>query len=279
MLTGSVAWLLEDCLPEDRRMGRLFDLLNNDDVPYELDKLLDADKVHNRAARAAFTAFLSLSERETRPSVLASTQQHLRLFDSELIRRLTDKTSFDLDALIAGKPMSLYIIVPPARLSSYKPLLRSWLSGLLFALTTRRTLPEHRTLLLCDEIASLGRMDAFLMAATLMRGWGLTLWSFWQNPAQLELYGDQARTIVDNAGVVQLFGARNRRMAGEFAALVGGVDADEILTMAPDQQLLLIEGGHPRICRRIRYFEDPLFAGLYDPNPLFPAGADGWKER
>ena len=40
--------------------------------------------------------------------------------------------------------------------------------------------------MLCDEIASLGPMDAFLMASTLMRGWGLTLWSFWQNPSQLE---------------------------------------------------------------------------------------------
>ena len=32
-------------------------------------------------------------------------------------------------------------------------------------------------------------------------------------------------------------------MASDLAALVGGVDADTILNMAPDEQMLLIEGG------------------------------------
>jgi type IV secretion system protein VirD4 len=133
------------------------------------------------------------------------------------------------------------------------------------ALTRRTRQPEHRTLLLCDEAGNLGRMEAFLTASTLMRASGLTLWSFWQNTAQLDLYGTQARTILDNAGVVQVFGARNRRAAQDFAAMVGGVDPDEILNMRPDQQLLLVEGGRPRFAQRLRYFEEPMFAGLYDP--------------
>jgi type IV secretion system protein VirD4 len=112
-------------------------------------------------------------------------------------------------------------------------------------------------------------MDAFVMASTLMRGWGLTLWSFWQNPSQLEIYGHQARTLVDNAGVLQLFGARNRRMAQEFAGLVGGVDADAIMAMPRDAQLLMIEGEPPCVSRRPRYFEEPMFEGLYDANPMF----------
>jgi type IV secretion system protein VirD4 len=156
---------------------------------------------------------------------------HLRFFESEIVRRVTGSTSFDIDALIAGKPMTLYIIVPPSRLTAFRPLLRLWISGLLFALTQRNSIPEYRTLMLCDEIGNVGRIEAFLMASTLMRGFGLTLWSFWQNAAQLKIYGDQANTLIDNAGVVQLFGARNRRMAGEFAALVGGIDADAVLKL------------------------------------------------
>jgi type IV secretion system protein VirD4 len=190
----------------------------------------------------------------------------LRLFDSDLVRHVTDRTSIDLAALVAGEPISLYIIVPPARLLAFRPLLRSWLSGLMLALTQRETLPKHRTLFLCDEIAQLGRLEAFLMAATLGRGYGMTLWTMWQNVAQLSIYGEQARTILDNAGVVQLFGARNRRMAEEFAQLVGGVRADDIMAMRPDEQLLLIEGGTPRYARRVRYFEEAMFRGMYD-NP------------
>jgi type IV secretory pathway TraG/TraD family ATPase VirD4 len=40
--------------------------------------------------------------------------------------------------------MSLYIIVPPFRLSAYRPLLRVWLSGLILLLTRRNRPPEER---------------------------------------------------------------------------------------------------------------------------------------
>jgi TraM recognition site of TraD and TraG len=42
--------------------------------------------------------------------------------------------------------------------------------------------------MLCDEIGNLGRIDAFLTAATLLRSWGFTLWTFWQNLAQLQIW-------------------------------------------------------------------------------------------
>jgi type IV secretion system protein VirD4 len=188
MIAGTIAWLLEDCPPEDRRISKLFDLFNDDDVVYSLAVLLDLKKVSNRAARAAITSFLQLPERETRPSVLGTIQTHLRLFDSDLVRRLTDTTTIDLDAFIAGEPMSLYIIVPPFRLSAYAPLLRTWLSGLILSMTQRAAKPKERTLMLCDEIGNLGRIDALLTATTLMRSWGLTIWTFWQNTAQLQIY-------------------------------------------------------------------------------------------
>ena len=91
--------------------------------------------------------------------------------------------------------MSLYIIVPPFRLTAYRPLLRLWLSGLILAMTQRKYPPQERTLMLCDEIGNLGQIDALLTTATLMRSWGLTLWTFWQNVAQLALWaaGQHAR--------------------------------------------------------------------------------------
>jgi type IV secretion system protein VirD4 len=208
--------------------------------------------------RAGFSSFLELPDRETRPSVLGTTLTHLRLFDSELVRRLTDTTTIDIDALIAGEPMSLYIIVPPQRLSAYRPLLRSWLSGLILVLTQRKTPAKERTLMLCDEVGNLGRIDALLTAATLLRSFGMTLWMFWQNAAQLSIYGPQANTLVDNAGVVQVFGARNHRMAEDIANLIGGVSPDEILRMRPDHQILLIEGKTIR-CRQVRHYNDKLF--------------------
>jgi type IV secretion system protein VirD4 len=258
MIAGAAAWLLSDRPAEERRLSRLFDLFTQDDVAYAIAVMLDNKEVANRAANAAFASFLQLPDRETRPSVLGGVQTHLRLFDSDLTHRLTDTTTMDLDAFVAGKPMSLYIIVPPARLSAYRPLLRLWLSGLIMVLTQRTQRPKERTLMLCDEIGNLGRMEALLTATTLMRSWGLTVWTFWQNAAQLQIYGAQANTLVDNAGVIQAFGARNLRMAQDLANLVGGVAPDEILTMAAGEQVLLIEGKVTR-CRQSRYYEDQMF--------------------
>jgi type IV secretion system protein VirD4 len=144
LIAGGVAWLLSDCPKEERTLGRLFDLFTQGDVVYNLAAMLDSKKVTQRTALSAFSAFLSLPTENTRPAVLGSVQAHLRLFDSDLARRVTDKTTIDLDGFIRGKPMTLYIIVPPYRLSAYRPLLRMWLSGLLLALTRRGGTAERK---------------------------------------------------------------------------------------------------------------------------------------
>jgi len=153
LIAGGTAWMLDDLPKEERQISRLFDLLHHDDVVYRVAALLDEKRddkktVRNKAALAGFNAFLQLPRENTRPSVLGTTQTHLRLFDSELIRRVTDTTSIDLAGLVSGEPMSIYIIVPPYRLAAYRPVLRLWLSGLLLALTRRECVPEHRTLML-----------------------------------------------------------------------------------------------------------------------------------
>jgi type IV secretion system protein VirD4 len=256
MITGGIAWLLADRPPEQRRLSALFDLYHHPDVVYKFAVTMDNKEVKNRAAYAAFSAFLQLPEKETRAAVLGTAQTHVRLFDSQLVRRLTDTTSFDLDAFIS--PMSLYLIVPPLRLTAYAPLLRLWLSGLILAMTQRKTLPKDRTLMLVDEAGNIGKVDALLTAATLLRSFGLTLWTFWQKAAQLSIYGPQTNTLVDNAGVVQVFGARNHRMAQDIANLIGDVSPDEILRMRPDEQILLLEGKTIR-CRQVRHYSDKLF--------------------
>jgi len=259
VISGGIAWMLADKPMEERRLSGLFDLLTHDEADYNLACLMDKDgEIKNRAARAAFGSYLQLPSENTRPSVLGTAQTHLRLFDSDMMRRLTDTSSMNVAALVAGEPMSIYIIVPPLRLTAYRPVLRVWLSSLILAMTQRPRPPKERTLMLCDEVGNLGKIDALLTAATLMRSWGLTLWCFWQNVAQLQIYGMQANTLIDNAGVIQTFGARNMRMAQDFANIVGGVSGEQVMSMRPDEQLLLIEGRLTR-CKQARYYSDDLF--------------------
>lgn len=47
-------------------------------------------------------------------------------------------------------------------------------------------------------------------------------------------------------------------MAKEWANLMGGVSADQIFGMRPDEQNLLIDGRHIN-CKQVRYSSDELF--------------------
>ncbi len=260
LISAGVAWLLADNPPEKRCLSQLFELFNNDDVNYRLATMLDDTNgvVRERSARAAFASYLQVSGDMTQSSIMASTQTHLRLFDSDMMRRVTDASSMDVKALIAGEPMSIYIIVPPLRLRAYRPILRVWLSTLILAMTQRASPPRERTLMLCDEMGNLGQVEALLTAATLMRSWGLTLWTFWQNVAQLQIYGSQANTLVDNAGVIQAFGAKNLRMSQDLANIIGGISAEQIMNMKADEQLLLVDGKR-MTCKQARYYSDEMF--------------------
>lgn len=40
---------------------------------------------------------------------------------------------------------------------------------------------------------------------------------------------------------------------------------DEIMRLPSDLQLLRLQGERPMLARKIRYYDDPDFAGLFDP--------------
>ena len=270
-LTGLLTWLLTDCPPEERRFSRLYELFSDSDLAYRLSGMLDSGEIRHPAAIAEIAAFLNHPERETRPSVQSTARQHLPLFGSGVVRTATDRTSFDLGDLVEGRPLSLFIVVPPNKLVSHRPLLRLWLGTLILALAARPRLPAQRTLMLMDEAAQLGPMPPLLQTATLLRSAGVTLWTFFQSPAQLEAtYGGEAMVLVDNAGVVQLFAARNGRMAEAYGRLLGDASPETVMALGRDEQLLLREGGRSFRARRINYLHDPLCAGLFDPHPGRP---------
>jgi hypothetical protein len=47
-------------------------------------------------------------------------------------------------------------------------------------------------------------------------------------------------------------------MAQDYANIVGGISAGQIINKKPDEQLLLIEGKTMR-CKQARYYNDELF--------------------
>ena len=144
------------------------------------------------------------------------------------------------------------------------------------------------------------RLQPVERAMGLMAGYGLQLWPIMQDIHQLRsLYSTSAGTFLSNAGVLQAFGVSDYDTAEMLSKTIGRetityetggqsekdvmvkdperslsktqhlaarnlMDANEIMKLAPDTLLLMRVGENPLIVRKLRYYADKEFAGMFD---------------
>jgi type IV secretion system protein VirD4 len=269
MLVGLIGLTAENEDPSKRCLGEVLDLLYADDVDYSIAVQLDKHKFTNILARQELCAYLQHESDRCRPSVRSTAQSMMKCLGSQCVREALSKTTFDLSAWLNGDPIDIYLIFPPDKLASHRALLRLILGTLLNVLTRRATMPEKGTLLLLDECAQLGTLGDLRTALTLLRGYGVQVWSMWQDLSQLKhYYPNDWETILNNSAVMQVFGLTNSWMAKALEDIVG-LRADELLAMGGARQALLRPGRRPTITRRVDYLRDKPFGGLFDPNPRY----------
>jgi type IV secretion system protein VirD4 len=256
--------------PIDRHLVTLKDCLFGDDVVYNLACLLDnKGKAMPKFAYGGIAAFLQAAEQNTRPSILSTAQNYMRALCSEAVERCLVDSNIKLADVIEGRPLDIFICIPPEKMKSHKCLVRLWAGTLLTAVMRRTEIPAKRTLLVADEAAQLGEFDLILTACTLLRGYGLQLITAWQDVAQIRSrYKQDYSTILNNAAALISFGQSHYGAAKEYADLFG-IDAAELLKMGMDQAALSIRGEGTRLIRRLNYLKDEEFVGLSDPNPYF----------
>jgi len=222
---------------------------------------------HPEAGQIA--TMLQMPAEETLGGIISFAQEGVSFFRGQLIQEATSKTSFDLSAVTKGDPLSIYIVLPPHMLESHGRLLRMWITVLMIAISRRRGRPDLSTLFILDEAAQLGTLPQLRQAITLMRGYGMQTWSFWQDASQLTmLYPYDWQTMINNCSVIQAFGAKNLRAAQEMSDLTGFGNAYDTLGLDYDEMLLSNAGDETVVAQRLNYMTDPIFKGLWDPNPL-----------
>lgn len=224
----------------------------------------------NRMAYDEISSFVNMPDK-TLGSVLASTQSFIKAFLSERVVRTLRNSSFSLSDIVSGKPISIYLVIPPDKLQSHRALLKLWVGTLLKAITSRKHIPHQRTLFFLDECAQLGNFPFLETVITLCRGYGLQAWSFWQDLGQIrQLYPTGYSTMLNNCAILQIFGAKNYMVASEFASIIG-VETDSIREIQSNEQVLVINGGNPIRANRYDYLNNSQFQGLFDANPLYAA--------
>jgi len=260
-----------------------------------LELMQDSPTAGGLIARAA-NRFLGKSDREA-ASVLSSAQRHTHFLDSPRIVAATARSDFQFSAL-RHELTSIFLVLPPNRLDAYSRWLRLLVAQALQDIARDAEAAQagserlkQPVLLLLDEFAALGRLDAVERAMGLMAGYGLQLWPILQDMSQLrDLYGARANTFVANAGVLQTFGVNDFETAKWLSQMIGRettgyqteshrpgdapstsynvtardlMTPDEIMQIPPHVQLLRVQGKPVMIAQKLRYFADKEFDGLH----------------
>lgn len=238
------------------------ELLEGDDV--ELRRLAG---VAMNPAETTFGGYWAFSHMQT------------ACFKGAEISECISSSSFSLSELVDGDPLSIYIVIPPEKLEAYSNLLKVWISVMMAALTHRRSKPEHPTLFILDETAQLGAMPQLHKAITLLRVYGVRVWSFWQDLSQITgLYPGNWQTLLTNCRVQQFFG-QGTRLGSKQTFEVTGLGSPEFLqTLQPGEMVLSVLGDQPVIAQVPNYLKDPPFAGTFDDNPFYKKSAEGGPE-
>jgi type IV secretion system protein VirD4 len=279
LMSGVIAAVAETASANERHFGRVREILMSDDAVYNLATLLESHENINRLSKQNISSFLPITE-QTRSGILSTAQSYLKVVNSDSALRSLSRSTIDLDAVREGAPMTIYIVIPPDKLESHGALLRLWVGSLMLTVMGRRRRPKRSTLFMLDECAQLGEFGPLRQSMTLLRGYGLQVWPFFQDLSQLQrLYPKDWRTIFNNAGVFQLFGVANHLMAKESSELIGDIDADQLRGLSKDRQIVAMSGEKALSCRLPDYLEDTAFKGLWDQNPMFETEQDAPPKR
>lgn len=206
---------------------------------------------------------------KTRASIFATAASHMGFVRGANVEASLQRSSISLDEIYHGDPVTVYLVLPPDRLASHGKLLRLWLGVMMTVIARRARVPDQPTLLLIDETAQLGALDELRTAVTLMRGYGVRVWSFWQDLSQIRrTYPDDWESLLNNAATLQVFGACSPHAASQMQQYLGDFLPKPLLSLKPNEMVLVRPGEQPSMVRRPNYLRDTMFAGLAAENPF-----------
>ena len=256
----------------------------------------------NEYVHSAASRILNKAEKEL-SGVISTAQQNTHFLESPKISRSLEKSDFSFEELENGKT-DIFIVLPAGRLHSYSRFLRMLVSMALTSVTRFKTKPEPPVYFLIEEAAALGRLSTIETAYGLMAGYGMQLHMIIQDLNQLaDLYKSRWQTFIANSGAIQAFGT-NDLMTAEYISKLCGmttieslskttaeirtglitdpnflsredslisrklITPDEVRTMHPASQILILSNAHPVACFKTAYFLDQRYRQASGP-PLF----------
>jgi len=230
---------------------------------------------------------------DERGSILSTVRQNIAFLSSPPMASILSDQQRTVDLAtwkMGGK--SIYLCLPAGRLHRHNRFLRMFINLLLTAIERDKRTPALPALMILDEMHVLGHMASLETASGLIAGFGVRIWSIWQDMNQLKhLYRQRWETFLGNAGILQFFGLNDlttleyvskrlgtssiqqisqgelstSQSAGGFSGQSKSIQQSPLLTAdevayffsrQSGNQLILYAGADPIFMHRVPYYTD-----------------------
>lgn len=195
---------------------------------FGVDALGDPLRTHPKAAENANEAYQRNSKEAG--SVLSTAANALKLYaDKTVSSNLRDATFRLFDLMNADKPVTLYLVVPPAQLSRLIPIMRIMVTQVITILADKLRFEKgqtkgkyaHKMLLMLDEFPTLGNMEAMETSLAFIAGYGLKAYLIIQDLKQLYKKYSKEESITSNCHVQVLYAPNNIDTAKQISEMLG----------------------------------------------------------
>ena len=214
------------------------------DVFYEPSGEIRENPCHPVVEQVA-NEMLNRAEEEA-SSVLSTAVAKLGLYTDPIVARNTARSDFKIkDIMDSDAPVSLYLVLNPTNIQRLKPLVRLFLSQLIFILMPEMEFSsgqmkapyKHRLLLLLDEFPALGKLGIFEQAIAYFGGWNIKAYLICQDKAQLDAAYGKDESITSNCHITVAYAPNKVDTAKYLSDRLG------VTTVIKEQESVSFQGG------------------------------------
>ena len=265
------------------------------DINKVFKAMLASDAADGLLASLA-ASFVQTPEKEL-GSIISTAQRETEILDNPFIIRCLsasgDSGAVDFADWHKGT-MTVYLCLSAPKFPVFSRWLRLVLTAALDEMTDKLNPPPLPVCFMLDELATLGHLAAVENAVGLAAGYGIQLWTVFQDVAQMkDLYKGRWASFIGNAGIRALFSLDDYETAKYWSDFLGkrlitrtsqqqnvygltsGQTQSEALQpllspedlmfhFAESRMLVLPQGARPIVTQRVPYYQDGTLAGLWD---------------
>jgi type IV secretion system protein VirD4 len=219
--------------------------------------------------------------------------------EGRVLGRLAQCSDFDLERDVVGRVATLFVSVPEDMKTVYAPFMRVMVGLSLHAVARvgKRGIGAERPLFMLDEVAALGHIPELEDGMGHLRAYARAVLIF-QDLGQVQGTYRKWRSLLANAACQVFFGVNDQDTAELVSKMLGDTTVEaptfgvntgagtvlahhenagigeagrrlmlpsEVLRMGRDAAVVFVrDAPHPILATRLRYFNEAMFAGLWD---------------